>query len=149
MTFEGAIQMQLIGSVTSPFVRRIRLYLALIDKNYQFINLDIFTEQDRAFLTQKNPTLKVPALIDRDLTIYDSRVIFRYLTEKYQLSALSWQQENLLTLIDAANDSLVSILLSKRSELPVDDNVMFFNLQRERLTTVFAALEGGSKVRKF
>lgn len=133
--------MKLIGSVTSPYVRRIRLFLLHQGFDYEFINLDIFSEQDRKFLTNNNPTLKVPALIDDDITVYDSRVIFRYLTEKLQLPAISWHQENTLTLIDAANDSLVSLLLSSRSDLPVESDVMFFNLQRQRLTTVFAELE--------
>ncbi len=130
--------MKLIGSTTSPFVRRLRLYLA--EHNYEFINLDIFSPEDRQFLTENNPANKVPALIDGEQHIYDSRVIYRYLANKLGQTALSWPQENLLTLIDAANDSLVTILLSKRSGLDVEQDVLFFNLQHERLATVFNVL---------
>lgn len=135
--------MKLYGSTTSPFVRRIRLLLA--DRDYEFINLDIFSPEGREELRKCNPTMKVPALVDSDnsesLCIYDSRIIFNYLTEKLSLTPLTWSQQNTLTLIDAANDSLVTMLLSERSKLPVEQDVMFFNLQKERLTQVFSVLE--------
>ncbi len=131
--------MKLLGSTTSPFVRRIRVYLD--GKDYLFVNLDIFAEQDRKLLTDNNPTQKIPALLDDELCIYDSRVIHRYLAEKYEQPALSWQQENLLTLIDSVNDSLVSKLLLQRSNIDTMQEGLFFNLQRERAEIVFTALD--------
>ncbi|WP_206483384.1 glutathione S-transferase family protein [Thalassotalea sp. G2M2-11] len=131
--------MKLLGSTTSPFVRRIRIYLA--GKDYQFVNLDIFAEQDRTVLTENNPAQKVPALLDDDQCIYDSRVIFRYLAQKYQAAPLTWHQENLLTLIDSVNDSLVALLLLKRSDIDTMQEGLFFNLQRERVTKVFEVLD--------
>jgi len=82
----------------------------------------------------------VPALVDDEQCIYDSRVIFRYLSQKYQQVPLSWSQENLLTLIDAANDSLVSLLLLNRSEIDTSENKLFFNLQHERVKQVMPVL---------
>lgn len=131
--------MKLLGSTTSPFVRRIRVYLA--DKAYQFVNLDIFAEQDRKILTDNNPAQKIPALLDEEECIYDSRVIFRYLAEKYQQPRLTWSQENLLTLIDSVNDTLVSTLLLQRSNVDTMQEGLFFNLQRERVETVFKVLD--------
>ena len=130
--------MKLLGSTTSPFARRLRIYLA--DKEHEFINLDIFANKDRELLTKNNPAQKVPALIDGEQCIYDSRVIFRYLTCKYQEAPLNWSQENLLTLIDAVNDSLVSILLLQRSNVDTEQDSLFFNLQRERIEQVFTVL---------
>jgi len=130
--------MQLLGSITSPFVRRLRLYL--VDKDYEFINLDIFAEADRILLTKNNPAQKIPALIDEEQCIYDSRVIYRYLSEKFQESKLSWQQENLLTLIDSVNDSLVSFLLLQRSDIDTTQDGLFFNLQHERVKQVLKVL---------
>jgi len=49
--------MQLIGSTTSPYVRRIRLLLD--DQPYEFINLNIYGE-GRDELRRTNPTLKIP-----------------------------------------------------------------------------------------
>ncbi|GLX79149.1 glutathione S-transferase [Thalassotalea insulae] len=132
--------MKLLGSTTSPFVRRLRVFLA--EQNYQFVNLDIFAEQDRQVLTENNPAQKVPALIDGEQCIYDSRVIYRYLVQKFQQPPLSWAQENLLTLIDSVNDSLVATLLLQRSNIDTMQEGLFFNLQRERIASVFQVLDG-------
>jgi len=139
--------MQLYGSTTSPYVRRIRLYLAtLIDLNlinkesYQFVNIDIFSDEGREKLIEDNPTLKVPYLIDGEQRVFDSRVIYRYLAEKYSQPALSWQEENILTLIDAANDSFVTLFLTKRSGLDNKQDSLFFNLQNERVDIIIEQL---------
>lgn len=134
--------MKLLGSTTSPFVRRLRLYFVQLNiTDFEFVKLDIFANNDdRQLLTDKNPAQKVPALIDEEQCIYDSRVIFRYLSEKYQQPSLTWSQENLLTLIDAANDSLISLFLLKRSGLDTSEDRFFYNLQHERVEKTFSAL---------
>lgn len=129
--------MKLIGSTTSPYVRRIRLLLA--DTPYEFVNLDIYGE-GRAELRRVNPALKVPMLQDAGQSIFDSRVISRYLRERDGAAPLTWAQENLLTLVDAANDSFVTLLLSKRSGLDIDQDALFYNLQHERIRTTFKEL---------
>ena len=129
--------MKLIGSTTSPYVRRIRLLLA--ENNYEFVNLDIYG-QGRDELRRNNPALKIPMLIDDNQEVYDSRVIARYLSEKQSLAPLTWDQENQLTLIDAANDSAVILLLSARSGIDTNEDLMLFNLQRERIMMTFRTL---------
>jgi len=129
--------MRLLGSTTSPFVRRTRLLLAETD--HEFIDLDIYGK-DREELRRNNPALKIPVLQDDGQEIFDSRVIFRYLTPKLGHPALTWDQENLLTLIDAANDSYVILLLSKRSGIDTDQDLLFYNLQRERVERTMQAL---------
>lgn len=131
------LTMKLLGSSTSPFVRRIRLLLA--DRPYEFASLDIYGP-DRDVLRRHNPALKIPMLIDNDLGIYDSRVIARYLTATMGFEPLSWTQENQLTLIDAVNDSGVTLALSKRSGIEIDKDIMFHNLQRERIRMSIDAL---------
>lgn len=137
------LKMKLLGSTTSPYVRRLRVFFTdlLTDQEYQFINLDIFAEQDRKLLTDNNPAQKIPALIDGELCIYDSRVIYRYLSNKFQQTPLTWPEENLLTLIDSVNDGLVSTLLLKRSDIDTLQDGLFFNLQRERTETVLQTLD--------
>ena len=134
--------MKLLGSNTSPYVRRIRLLLD--DSDYEFVHLDIYGE-NRDVLRRNNPALKIPMLIDGDQEVYDSRVIARYLSEKQQRPALSWDQENQLTLIDAANDSGVILLLSAKSG--IETKGMFYDLQRERimmtLRTLSAMVDAG------
>ena len=129
--------MKLIGSSTSPYVRRIRLLLGGSD--YEFASLDIYGA-DRDELRRNNPALKIPMLIDDEHSIYDSRVIARYLSQKMGFADLSWAQENQLTLIDAANDSMVTIALSKKSGLATDSDIMFYGLQHERIERSIDAL---------
>jgi glutathione S-transferase len=131
--------MKLFGSEFSPFVRRIRLLLA--DQPYSFVCLNIFESADREVLIRYNPTRKIPMLLDDGDVIFDSNVIARYLLAKMQLPALTWAQENTLTTINAANDSLVELLLCKRSGFDIQDDRLFFNLQRERVGAVLEVLE--------
>ncbi len=129
---------KLYGSTTSPFVRRLRIWLA--NTEHQFVNLQIFEDEDRDILAQKNPTLKIPMLEDESQTIFDSRVIFRYLSEKLAYPSISWQQENQLTLIDSANDSLMQIFILAKSDILPDDEKLFFKLQKERVNAVLKEL---------
>lgn len=131
--------MKLIGSGPSPYVRRLRLWLE--GDTYEFVNLDIYSPKGRAELKRYTPAMKIPVLVDGDQTIYDSRVIHRYLNEKLQRETLSWEQQNALTLIDAANDSFVTTLLLKRSGIDPSQNMLIMNLQRERLVETMALLE--------
>lgn len=131
--------MQLLGSVASPFVRRLRLVLA--GQPCQFVALNIFESEGRSVLVQHNPARKVPVLVDGDQLVFDSGVIYRYLAAKLRLKALSWDQENCLTTINACNDSLVELLLCKRSGFDVTENKLFFNLQHERIQATLEALE--------
>lgn len=134
--------LKLYGSTTSPFVRRLRIWLANTD--HEFINLKIFDEQDRQILAAKNPTMKIPMLEDGEgqavQTIFDSRIIYRYLTDKFDDPLLSWQQENQLTLIDSANDSLVQMFILSNSDVQPDEDKLFFKLQKERVNAVLVQL---------
>ncbi len=131
--------MKLFGSVSSPFVRRLRLLL--VNQPYEFISLNIFETVGRETLVQLNPTRKVPMLQDGELVIFDSGVIFRYLSQKLQLPALSWADENRLTMINAVNDSLVELLLCQRSGFDTNSDKLFFNLQHERVDGTLQVLE--------
>lgn len=128
----------LYGSTTSPFVRRLRIWLA--NTEHEFVNLQIFEGPDRAKLAKENPTLKIPMIKQDGQVIYDSRVIFRFLNEQYQREQLSWSQENILTLIDSANDSFVELLMLQRSGMDKDKDALFLRLQRERVDSILTHL---------
>ncbi|MBU3003858.1 glutathione S-transferase family protein [Paraglaciecola arctica] len=134
--------LKLYGSTTSPYVRRLRIWLANTD--HEFINLLIFSEDDRQILAAKNPTMKIPMLEDeingKEQVIYDSRVIYRYLTDKFDDPVLNWQQENQLTLIDSANDSLVQMFILSNSDIQADEDKLFFKLQKQRVNGVLVQL---------
>ena len=131
--------MKLIGSAMSPYVRRIRLLLEGHD--YDFVDLNIYSPEGREILATYTPAMKIPVLIDDKQTIYDSRIIQRYLSEKQKGKALSWDQENLLTLIDAGNDSFIVLLLAARSNIDTDADLLMTNLQKERIELTMPLLE--------
>ncbi|GAA0795100.1 glutathione S-transferase family protein [Marinobacterium sediminicola] len=139
--------MELIGSDTSPYVRRIRLLLA--EQAHTYTSLDIYSE-GRAALAEKTPIMKIPVLIDNERTLYDSRVIARYLCETHSIGEpLSWDQENLLSLIDGAQDSLITLLLSQRSGIDTDTDTLFYRLQKERISQSMAVLEEKARQGEF
>ncbi|WP_419148585.1 glutathione S-transferase family protein [Pseudoalteromonas 'SMAR'] len=125
--------MQLIGSNTSPYARRIRMWAEKNAIPFDYQHIDIFAAEGQQTLVKYNPARKIPFLIDESQIICDSNLIVRYLREKHQLDKPSWDQENLLILINACNDSLVELLLSKRSGFAIEQDKLFFNLQRERI----------------
>ena len=137
--FYGVI-MQLVSTVASPYARRIRIWALENNCDLELITLDIFSEQDRPSMISKNPARKIPILIDGDLTLSDSNSILRYLLEKTAQPKLTWPQENLLTTINACNDSLVEMVLCKRSGFDTHSDKLFFNLQNERIAETLSYL---------
>ncbi|NVK57685.1 MAG: glutathione S-transferase family protein [Alteromonadaceae bacterium] len=131
--------MILYGSTTSPFVRRIRL--CLTGKTYEFVSMDIFSGPGRELLKAKNPALKVPMLEDGEHIVFDSRVIYRYLQNKFNEAPLTWDEENLLTIIDAANDAFVQRMMLMRSEISHAPDKLIFRLQDERLEATLSTLD--------
>lgn len=70
--------MKLIGSLSSPFVRKVRIALAEKKLDYQFEPEDVWAPDSS--IQQSNPLGKVPCLVmDDGATLFDSRVIVEYL----------------------------------------------------------------------
>ena len=73
-----AMTMRLIGAITSPYVRKVRVVLAEKKLDYQFVQENVWAE-DTA-IASANPLGKVPCLImDGQDAVFDSRVIVDYL----------------------------------------------------------------------
>jgi glutathione S-transferase len=141
------IPMQLYGSTTSPYVRRLCLWLN--NDEYEFVKIDIFSRDGRKLLKANNPALKIPMLRDGEQTVCDSNVIFRYLNDKFNRESRSWDDENTLTVINAANDSFVELLLLSRSGIETDSDLMFVKLQRERTVNIMQVLDEKVKQGEF
>ena len=131
--------MKLYGSVTSPYVRRIRILLD--QQHYEFIHLNIFEQLDREKLQKISPILKIPVLQDEHRTIFDSRVIYNYLTEKLELEPLSWESENNLTIVDALNDSLIQNYLLARSQVVLSMASLYGMAQTQRIESCLQYLD--------
>ena len=70
--------MKLIGSNTSPYVRKVRIVMAEKKLDYQFVLEDVWSADTAISLS--NPLGKVPCLImEGGEAIFDSRVIVEYL----------------------------------------------------------------------
>ena len=96
--------LKLYGSHTSPFVRKLRLLL-WENKDLEFIAINYLEENDGKLLKDINPLNQIPLLIDGEQKVYDSRIIFNYLTNKMKLPALNIEDENRLSAIDTAMSS--------------------------------------------
>jgi glutathione S-transferase len=73
--------MKLYGANASPFVRKVMAVLAIKQLPYEHIPSMPFSGDQE--LARVSPLSKVPALIDGDLNIADSKVICRYLESAY------------------------------------------------------------------
>ena len=70
--------MKLIGAITSPYVRKVRVVMAEKKLDYQFIQEDVWSAATT--ITTSNPLGKVPCLVmEGGEAVFDSRVIVEYL----------------------------------------------------------------------
>jgi glutathione S-transferase len=70
--------MKLIGAVTSPYVRKVRVVMAEKKLDYQFVQEDVWAAETT--ITESNPLGKVPCLVmEGGEALFDSRVVVEYL----------------------------------------------------------------------
>ena len=70
--------MKLIGAITSPYVRKVRVVMAEKKLDYSFIGENVWAADTT--ISQSNPLGKVPCLImEGGEALFDSRVIVEYL----------------------------------------------------------------------
>jgi stringent starvation protein A len=73
--------MTLFSAPTDPWSHRTRLVLAEKGISIELVNVDLHKLPED--LLDLNPYHSVPTLVDRDLVLYDSRVIIEYLDERF------------------------------------------------------------------
>ena len=70
--------MKLIGSLSSPYVRKVRIVMAEKKLDYEFVTEDVWAADST--IGQSNPLGKVPCLVmEGGEALFDSRVIVEYL----------------------------------------------------------------------
>ncbi|MGB6103540.1 MAG: glutathione S-transferase N-terminal domain-containing protein [Pusillimonas sp.] len=83
--------MKLIGSLTSPYVRKVRVVMAEKKLEYEFVVEDVWAESTA--IQTHNPLGKVPCLLmDDNGSLFDSRVIVEYLDTLSPVGRLIPQQ---------------------------------------------------------
>ena len=70
--------MKLLGSLSSPYVRKVRVFLAEKKLDYALVTEDVWSAQTT--ISESNPLGKVPCLVmEGSEALFDSRVIVEYL----------------------------------------------------------------------
>jgi glutathione S-transferase len=125
----------LIGSLTSPYVRKLRLcfYKKI---SYELKTINYLEEHDSNYLKQINPINKIPILLDHDTPIFDSRVIYNYISEKHNWTPLTISEENILSAIDGLLDTSINLFTLKRGGLDLDGPNTYIARQKERIPLI-------------
>jgi len=110
--------MKLIGSNTSPYVRKVRIVMAEKKLDYQYVLDDVWSRQSR--VPESNPLGKVPCLImDGGEALFDSRVIVEYLdtlSPVGKLIAASGRERAEVKTWEALADGILDAALLARME---------------------------------
>ena len=139
--------MQLYGVRTSPYVRHARVALTQS-------NLEWELEQVTLDTISRSPTLRVPFLIDGDLTLSDSSVIVRYVREQSGQAFLATVADHeLFALATSVLDTAVNVYLmnigdsADLAEVPAGASITgfdpktYFERQQERIAVGMQELE--------
>ena len=88
--------MKLIGSLNSPYVRKVRIVMAEKKLDYQFVEEDVWGSDA---ILASNPLGKVPCLVmEGGEAVFDSRVIVDYLDTRSPVNRLIPEPSRELTL---------------------------------------------------
>lgn len=137
----------LYGSITSPFVRRVRM--VALEATVDVVLVDTNTPEGRDRLHAKSPIWKVPAAEIEGTVIWDSSTILDVLIARapkqvlrpFPTSALARaHEENLIHAIDEATLSAVRLFyLEKDAIMPTG---AFLTKERDRVGSILGYLDG-------
>ena len=109
--------MKLIGSVSSPYVRKVRIVMAEKKLDYQFSQEDVWGSDA---ILASNPLGKVPCLVmEGGEAVFDSRVIVEYLDARSPLARLIPEPNRERTEVrtwEALADGILDALILARLE---------------------------------
>jgi glutathione S-transferase len=139
--------MQLIGSLSSPYVRKVRVLAAEKGLDCPLVLEDVWAAGTQ--IQQRNPLGKVPCLIlDDGQSLYDSRVICAYLDllppahslippGSERIEVLRWE-----ALADGVLDAGVLMRLENTQRMPAERSEKWLVRQRGKVTAGLAAMAG-------
>lgn len=134
----------LIGSLTSPYVRKIRLLLSTLAP-YELKSINYLEKNDGDYLKSISPINQIPVLLDSGMTIFDSRVIYNHLAKKHNLAHLSINEENILSAIDAGLDTSINLFSLRRGGLDLNAGNAYIERQKERVQLILNYLTPWAK----
>jgi glutathione S-transferase len=139
-----AIMIRLYGTITSPYVRRVRIVAEELGLAHEL--LDTATDAGQASLRAKSPIWKVPAAeIDGQL-VFDSHAITELLLARAGEGPIApWRLDdvetrNLVNVIDGALDALINVFYLRKEGVEVD-SVPYLKKQQARAKASLAWLE--------
>jgi glutathione S-transferase len=141
--------MKLIGSVSSPYVRKVRVVMAEKKLDYTFVIEDVWSPDTT--IMQSNPLGKVPCLVMEDGgAMFDSRVIVEYLDTLTPVGKLippngreraevkCWE-----ALADGVLDAAVLMRLEKMQRQPAQQSAGWVDRQKSKVVAGLAAMSSG------
>lgn len=130
-----APMIRLYGTVTSPYVRRVRIVAEELGLPITLI--DTAVEAGQAELRSKSPIWKVPAAEIEGRLVFDSHVITELLLAREGKGPIAiWQLDdvearNALNVVDGALDALINVFYLRKEGVDVDQ-VPYLKKQQER-----------------
>ncbi len=131
--------MKLLGSVTSPFVRKIRIQLQEKEIPYEFVLENVWGQDTR--IAEYNPLGKVPCLIlDGGQTVFDSLVIsgmLEYMMPTVPLLPTDPNARALARTLEALgqgmSEAAVDILFEQRFHEPAQVSQVWIDRQMQKI----------------
>ena len=112
------LPMKLLGSVTSPYVRKVRIVMAEKKLEYEFVQEDVWAANTS--IVSSNPLGKVPCLLmETGEALHDSRVIVEYLDTLSPVGKLippSGRERTEVKVWEALADGLLDAAIAARLE---------------------------------
>lgn len=137
----------LYGSITSPFVRRLRFLLHELGIPFELV--DSLTDAGQSAMRTKNPIWKVPCVEIDGQILWDSHTIIEYLSEKHAGNpkllrqppgAEKWREKNLVTAADGCVESAINVFYLRKDGVEVD-KLAYLVKQRARVESILTWLK--------
>jgi glutathione S-transferase len=131
------LTLRLLGSVTSPYVRRVRIVAAELGRKVEFV--DVFQPEGLAELRATTPIWKVPVARFGDEVVFDSHAIVARLRREagdhdaalfQPFDASETSENNLVLAVDGALDALINAFYLRREG--VDASTPYLVKQHDR-----------------
>lgn len=143
--------MKIIGALSSPYVRKVRMVLAEKKLDYQFISENVWSEHTQ--IAASNPLGKVPCLVmEGGESVFDSRVIVEYidtLSPVGKLIPASGRERAEVKTWEALADGLLDASILARLEstwagrAETERSAAWIERQMDKVTLALQAMERG------